>query len=165
MRVLFSNIQGGVDEATVDPLCTLTWGEGNIDAPPGFLDPGFWVDPNTPTQPEDDYFVAGDYHITPSSVCYQAGGSNSLPEVSIMDLDGEPRIMNNRVDMGADEVFTHPMDFVLDGRIDLLDLTLFFDQWLTSHVQMDFNSDGSVDLVDYAAFAPAWDWQSQWYTQ
>jgi len=164
MRVLFSNIQGGSDEAMIDPLCTLIWGDGNIDSPPGFLDPGVWFDPNTPLVPEDDYFVAGDYHITPSSACYQAGDSNSLPEESIMDIDREPRILDNRVEMGSDEVLTHQMDFVLDGCVDLLDLSLFFDQWLTSNEGMDFNSDGIVDLVDYAYFASAWNWKAKWYT-
>jgi predicted outer membrane repeat protein len=164
MHVLFSNIQGGMDEATIDASCTLDWGEGNIDSPAGFLNPGLWFDPNTPEQPEDDSFIAGDYHITPSSPCYQAGDSNSLPAESIMDLDGQPRILDNRVEMGSDEVFTHPMDFNVSGRVDLWDLSLFLEQWLTGDDGMDFNNDESVNLVDYASFAAAWLWKAQWDT-
>lgn len=164
MHVMFSNIQGGSDEATIDPQCTLTWGEGNIDSPAGFLDPGQWIDPNTPLVPEDDYFVAGNYHITPASPCYQAGDSNSLPAESITDLDGEPRILDNRVEMGSDEVFTHPMDFNVSGRVDQWDLSLFLEQWLTSNAGMDFNTDGIVNLEDYASFALAWNWIAQWDT-
>ena len=164
MTVSYSNIQGGSGEAMVDPLCTLTWGDGNIDSLAGFLDPGVWIDPNTPLVPEDDYFVAGNYHITPASPCYQAGDSNSLPAESIMDLDGEPRILDNRVEMGSDEVFAHPMDFNVSGRVDQWDLSLFVEQWLTSNVGMDFNTDGIVDWVDYASFALAWNWKAQWDT-
>ena len=140
------------------------WGEGNIDSPAGFLDPGVWIDPNTPLAPEDDYFNAGNYHITPASPCYQAGDSNSLPAESITDLDGQPRVLDNRVEMGSDEVFTHPMDFNLSGRVDLWDLSLFFEQWLTGDDGMDFNTDDIVDLEDYASFALAWNWTAQWKT-
>jgi hypothetical protein len=164
MTVSYSNIQGGSAEATVDPLCTLTWGDGNIDGLAGFLDPGVWIDPNTPLVPEDDYFVAGNYHIAPASPCYQAGDSNSLPAESITDLDGEPRVLDNRVEMGSDEVLTHPMDFDVSGRVDRWDLSLCVEQWLTSNVGMDFNTDGIVDWVDYASFALAWNWTAQWET-
>ena len=164
MTVSYSNIQGGSAEAMIDPLCTLTWGDGNIDSPAGFLDPGVWVDPNTPLVPEDDTFVAGNYHITPASPCYQAGDSNSLPPESITDLDGQPRILDNRVEMGSDEVFTHPMDFNVSGRVDTWDLSLFVEYWLTGDDGMDFNDDGIVDFEDYAAFASAWTWTALWNT-
>jgi predicted outer membrane repeat protein len=38
-------------------------GEGNIDIDPCFVDPGYW-DPNgTPEDPNDDFWVDGDYHL------------------------------------------------------------------------------------------------------
>ena len=163
MHVMFSNIQGGSDEAMIDPQCTLTWGEGNIDSPAGFLDPGAWADPNTPLDPEDDTFVAGNYHITPASPCYQAGDNDSLPAESMMDLDGEARILDNRVEMGSDEVWTHPMDFDVNGCIDQWDLSALLEQWLTSDAGMDLNDDGIVDLADFACFAAEWNWKAQWY--
>ena len=49
--ITYSNIQGG-------------WpGEGNIDADPLFAALGYWHDNNTPDDPEDDYWVDGDYHL------------------------------------------------------------------------------------------------------
>ena len=81
-----------------------------------------------------------------------------------MDLDGETRILDNRVEMGSDEVFTHSMDFDVSGCVDRWDMSLFFEQWLTGNAGMDFNSDGIVHLVDYASFAPAWNWKARWYT-
>lgn len=42
-------------------------GEGNIDTDPCFVDPGYW-DPNgTPDDPNDDFWVDGDYHLKSQS--------------------------------------------------------------------------------------------------
>jgi len=47
-----------------DPdFLSLQWGPGNIDSDPGFVSPGCW-DPNgTPDDPNDDFWVDGDYHL------------------------------------------------------------------------------------------------------
>ena len=163
MTVSFSDIQGGMGEATIDSRCTLNWDEGNIDSIPLFLNPGMWHDRNTPTEPNDDSFMAGDYHITPVSPCFNAGDSNSIPEQSTTDIDGETRISGGRADMGFDEVLTNLVDFNLDGIVDSSDLLLFADQWLQNDDLMDFNNDGVVNLVDYAYFASAWYWKAEWY--
>jgi len=49
--VAFSDVEGG-------------WpGKGNMDADPCFVDPGYW-DPNgTPNDPNDDFWINGDYHL------------------------------------------------------------------------------------------------------
>jgi hypothetical protein len=62
-------------------------GVGNIDAEPQFVSPG-----------------GGDYHLGPNSPCIDAGDNNSVPPSLVADLDGEERIINGTVDMGADEV-------------------------------------------------------------
>ncbi|MCK4338551.1 MAG: right-handed parallel beta-helix repeat-containing protein [Candidatus Cloacimonetes bacterium] len=75
VSVTYSDIRGG-------------WtGEGNIDADPLFANPG-----------------NGDFHLTTDSPCIDAGipdttGLNLPP----FDLDGNPRIYNNIIDMGAYE--------------------------------------------------------------
>ncbi|MBN2130693.1 MAG: hypothetical protein JW741_14415 [Sedimentisphaerales bacterium] len=49
--VTYSNVRGG-------------WpGEGNIDADPCFVHPGHWDANGTPDDPNDDFFVEGDYHL------------------------------------------------------------------------------------------------------
>lgn len=76
-KVRYSNIGGG-------------WtGEGNIDSSPLFLD-----------------ILNDDYHIVSNSACRDAG-TNQTQWLSDKDIDGEDRILNDTVDIGADE-FSNP---------------------------------------------------------
>ncbi len=53
----------------------------------------------------DDPFVntsGRDLHLKPSVLCIDAG-DNSAPELPDTDIDGDDRIINDIVDMGADE--------------------------------------------------------------
>jgi hypothetical protein len=77
-------------------------GGGNIDAEPEFVDPGYWDSNGTPTDPNDDFWVDGDYHLQPRSPCIDVG-DNSVVNANSTDLDGNPRIINGIVDMGAYE--------------------------------------------------------------
>lgn len=49
-----------------------------------------------------DPLLTNDYHIRAGSSCRDAG-DNSFVETDWLDIDNEPRINNNRVDIGADE--------------------------------------------------------------
>ena len=90
--VTYSNIQGG-------------WlGTGNIDADPLFVQPGYWDENGTPEDLNDDFWVDGDYHLWPDSLCVNAGDPSFTAEVVKTDFDGQPRIMADRVDIGCDEV-------------------------------------------------------------
>jgi parallel beta-helix repeat protein len=54
----------------------------------------------------DPVFVGGepfDYHLTPVSPCIDAGDPNYVSEPNETDLDGKPRIVGGRIDMGAYE--------------------------------------------------------------
>jgi parallel beta-helix repeat protein len=83
-------------------------GGGNIDTDPYFVDIGYWDPNNTPDNPNDDFWVNGDYHLLSGSPCIDAG-DNSAVDPNSTDLDGNPRIMNDVVDMGAYE-FLPPME-------------------------------------------------------
>jgi hypothetical protein len=74
-------------------------GDGNIDADPRFVSPGCWDDSGTPGDTSDDVFVAGDYHLSASSPCIDAGDPASTVTE---DIEGNPR-SDARVDMGAYE--------------------------------------------------------------
>ena len=67
---------------------TLNWLTGNIGTDPLFVDP-----------PSDDY------HLSAGSPCIDAGDPGG-DYTGQTDIDGEPRVMNGLVDMGADEFLT-----------------------------------------------------------
>jgi hypothetical protein len=165
MTVLFSDVQGGRSAACVDKACILQWGQGNIDADPNFVEPGCWDDANTPAEPNDDFFVVGDFHITPGSVCVDAGDNDSLPPALDADLDGEERIFAGIVDMGADELVTNPLDLNNDGIVDYLELAVLANEWLQSGtcLQADFHKDNVIDLRDYAELGNQWLWKGNWH--
>ncbi|UCF42554.1 MAG: right-handed parallel beta-helix repeat-containing protein [Planctomycetota bacterium] len=75
-------------------------GIGNIDADPCFADA-----------------AGGDYHLRPSSPCVDAGDLNYAGEPNETDIDGEPRIINGRIDMGADE-YNSEMPFLEVSPLD-----------------------------------------------
>jgi predicted outer membrane repeat protein len=94
--VTFSNVRGGYP------------GEGNIDADPRFVRPGYWVDANdanTIVEPNDPnaVWVDGDYHLLPESQCINTGEPNYIPVPNETDLDGNRRVTGGRIDMGAYE--------------------------------------------------------------
>jgi len=76
--VTYCNIQGG-------------WpGTGNIDLDPLFVDAG-----------------SHDYHLTYNSPCRNAGDNGSVSPDLLEDIEGDPRIADGIVDMGADEFHAH----------------------------------------------------------
>ena len=82
-------------------------GTGNIGSDPCFVGNGYW-DPNTIPNQDEPYWlrslwVDGDYHLLPDSPCMDAGDPNYVAEPNETDLDGKPRVINGRIDMGAYE--------------------------------------------------------------
>jgi hypothetical protein len=73
----YSDVQGG-------------WpGQGNINENPLFVDSAI-----------------GDYHLLPGSPCINAGDPDYIADPNETDLDGKPRVIAGRIDMGAYE-FNH----------------------------------------------------------
>lgn len=83
-----SDVQGGQSSVNVETGCTLNWGPGMINAVPSFVD-----------SPNDDY------HLTWNSPCRDAGDNSFVTEQ--YDFEGDPRIVQNRVDIGADQYYYH----------------------------------------------------------
>ena len=71
-------------------------GTGNITSDPCFVDG-----------------VNDDYHLTWDSNCVDWGDPNFVEDANETDIDGNPRVMGGRVDMGADEDYPHcdPNDY------------------------------------------------------
>lgn len=74
----------------------LTGINGNISNNPLFVD-----------------YANGDYHLQEASPCIDGGDPNYVPSSGETDLDGNPRIDNGIVDMGAYE-FIHPVKVSVD---------------------------------------------------
>jgi len=140
-------------------------GQGNISEDPNFANPGYWDDANTPSNFDDDFFVLGNYHLSPNSPCTDAGDNNSIPVSLDVDIDGEERIFGDTVDIGADELVTNPADFNSDGIVDFLDISTLVDEWLTggSQLESDLYDDDFIDLADYAQLAQQWYWTGGWH--
>jgi len=137
VSVSYSDITGG-------------WqGIGNIDVDPCFVSPGYLDTNGTPSDTNDDTWFDGDYHLLSRSLCINAGDPNYTPGPNETDLDGLPRVIDGRVDMGAYEFDSRP---VADAGPNQ---TIYV--WLDSVV--DVNLDGSAsygnpgDTLDYY-----WSW-------
>lgn len=107
LTVSYSDVEGGQDDVNVCDDCILNWGNGNIDSDPCFLD----ADSN-------------DYHLVgANSPCFNAGDPNGDYGGQV-DIDGDNRVMDSNVDMGADEIscmaYDHPdyYDWVEWGKPD-----------------------------------------------
>ncbi len=109
--IAYSNVQGGQKEASMDPNCTLEWGLGNIDVDPLFVEQGYLDTNSTLDDPNDDFWVDGDYHLKS-----EYGRWDSVSESWVVDditspcIDGgdpnspvgdEPEPNGGRVNMGA----------------------------------------------------------------
>jgi probable HAF family extracellular repeat protein/parallel beta-helix repeat protein len=94
INITYSDVQGG-------------WqGKGNIDADPCFVELGYW-DP-LPDYNDDYwnryiYWIEGDYHLLPGSPCIDTGDPNYVAGPNETDVDGKPRVIGGRIDMGAYE--------------------------------------------------------------
>ena len=101
--------------------------------------------------------------------CVDAGDPGFVPEEGEVDIDGEPRIMVDRVDMGIDEVGPKQGDFTRDGRIDIEDFAVFSRSWDTQptnenwYILCDLVEDDIIDINDLAALAADWIWVTEWH--
>ena len=112
--VIYSNGVGGEGAQIAADVPTVRYcdiqggflGEGNIDVDPKFATPGYWADPTLPAAPGDNaaVWIGGDYHLSEGSPCIDAGDPAFTGEWIPTDMDGQPRILGGRPDMGCDEV-------------------------------------------------------------
>lgn len=119
-------------------------GLGNINADPLFVDPD-----------------NGDYHLIADSPCVDAGDPEFVPEEGETDIDGQPRVVGERIDMGADEfLLSCDGDFDVDGAIGAFDLALLLGSWGTcadpDDCPADLDGDGEVGPFDLALLLGDW---------
>jgi len=67
---------------------------------------------------------ANNYHLDVNSSCIDAGDPDFNPNPPETDIDGEPRMVNGRVDMGADEYYWSTADFDKDEFVNFIDYAM-----------------------------------------
>jgi predicted outer membrane repeat protein len=95
VTVSYSDVRGRAEGIFIDPNSTVNWWDGNIDADPCFVHSGY--------QEPNGVLIEGDYNLLPGSPCVNAGDPGYIPQPDEKDLDGKPRIVSGRIDMGAYE--------------------------------------------------------------
>jgi len=157
IEIVYCNIDSSA-LAVYDPCEAVMWGPGNVDTDPWFADPGYW-DPNgTPGDPNDDFWVTGDYHLKSqagrwnpqsqswvkddvTSPCIDAGDPNS-------PIGHEPFPNGGIINIGAyggtaeasKSYFGEPIcetivagDLNGDCKVDFEDLAILASRWLTEN--------------------------------
>ena len=110
---------------------------------------GFAGDYNISTAPE--FYSSTDpdeFHLTDSSDCVNAGDPNMSYSEQV-DLDGEDRVKDGRVDIGADEYYWSAADLNSDEFVNFIDFAILAD-------------DNTTDEDDIIAFAEDWLWEAGW---
>jgi parallel beta-helix repeat protein len=136
-------------------------GTGNFGADPCFVEQGYW---------ESRTYYPGDYHLLTDSHCIDAGDPNFVPALNAKDADGEPRIMGDRVDIGADEVGPKQPDLSRNGTINSEDFVIFTNSWRARptddnwYILSDFDRDDFIGFADLGILTNDWLWQASWYT-
>ncbi len=124
---------------------------------------------NLATQPLFVNAAGGDLHLQAGSSCIDTGDNGAVTQST--DLDGNLRIVNVMVDMGAYEVqsapaATVPADRDADGDVDGVDFSTFASCFNKAgrapktlgcnpddQDAFDFDNDGDIDGVDFSVFA------------
>jgi predicted outer membrane repeat protein len=110
--IAYSDVKGGSAAVHVGTNCTLNWGSGNISSDPLFMD----------ADGADNIFGTQDdnLRLLHGSGCLDTGDNSAVPPTLLTDLDGNPRIVNSIVDIGAYEGpkqgFLLSADFVAVGE-------------------------------------------------
>jgi hypothetical protein len=143
----YCDLEGGAAAVAVDrglDASELIFGLHNIDADPLFADSG-----------------SAGFQLSADSPAVDAGDPAFIPQPGETDLDGGPRVVGGRVDMGADE-FRQPADLDGDGSVGILDLLMLLAAWgpcdppCPPSCPGDIDGDCTVGIVDLLQLLANW---------
>ena len=139
--------QGGaviVDYSCIQGLTGALGGTGNIGSDPLLADPD---GPDDIPGTADD-----DLHLLDGSPCINTG-TNDDPNLPALDFEGEPRIQQCRVDMGADESPYFAADCNSNGIPDECEAD-FDGDGLIDDCDPDVDGDGVLNELDLCPYTP-----------
>ncbi|MDG1114009.1 MAG: right-handed parallel beta-helix repeat-containing protein, partial [Pseudomonadales bacterium] len=118
---------------------------------------GFWDvnEENILVAPLFADFNQGDFRFRESGVGIDAGSNGAIADIDGTDLDGNPRIVNGVVDIGAYERFTgalHPADTNGDQSISQVEFDTYNAAWRTNEAWPTLPSIIPVDFVTRAGY-------------
>lgn len=176
--LLVQQVDGAIDYqfSCVQGVLTAEPGEDppNPDNFPGCIDEDpLLVENSTVSSGSGVLLSLGDLKLQPNSPCIDAGDNNLVALSITEDIDGYPRFEDDPatsdsgsgtgpiVDMGASEYGLFFLaDFNRDRIMDLLDVMILQQDWLTGRLQADVAphplGDGLVNYLDYALLATDW---------
>ena len=150
LSINFSNIEGG--QTAIYDNAYLNWGSGNIDTDPCFVNPGYWDANGTPDDANDDFWIDGDYHLLTNSPCINTGDPDYIPQPNEIDLDGNPRVLDGRIDMGAYEfLYTNQLPIADAGPNQIA----YADHTGQAQVTLDGSASYDADDDDLSYY---WNW-------
>jgi hypothetical protein len=118
--IVWGNLEGAIEGSILVGFSDIEGdclGFENINIDPCFVSPGYWVDADDgsivvdPNEP-NAVWIPGDYHLLPGSPCINTGYWDYPIVPNETDLDGRPRVIGGRIDMGAYE-FVPPIEVVM----------------------------------------------------
>ncbi len=153
-------------------------GEGDLIADPLFAQPGYWDANGTEADPDDDFWVEGDYHVLSEYGRWNAGilrwvyDGDTSPCIDAgldyWDWKGEYWPHGKRINQGryggTSQASMSPndvgnvADLNLDELVDFRDLMLLCEVWPYDWplLREDLDRNGFIDLSDYAILVANW---------
>ena len=104
---------------------------------------------NITNEPMFIAWVSGNFRLKVGSACIDAGNNADAP--GIADLDGNARIVNGVVDMGAYEYDGWKYDSDIDGMKDAWETQYGLNPTNSADASIDSDKDGMVNLKEYIA--------------
>jgi len=102
------------------------------------------------------------FHLKPASDCINAGDPNA-DYTGETDIDGEPRVIDGRAEIGADEVYWPKADYDVNEIVNFVDFAFLAGSWEDINApDISLNDDNDVDIDDLAIFCDDWLWLAPW---